>query len=284
MNATNTLIGVWDARNAPLRLGSFCIFLQELLIQKAESLPSYVTVHIVSEHDTLLTNITKSIAEIDDVVLYSTPQVIKNALCFPQEPYKIEQNYFDTTLRIQQYVKNGALIAYLNFTHATKVKVKHILQSSPKYNDSKPTIALHLKNVQGETREASNADMAVWFDFLQSPYAKKFNCVFIGNDVVSKDILSLPNALSFNALTFDFVLHLCMIRQADMFMGMSSGPSSIAVLSEKPYLIFKHPKHHTEHMFKEIGTNNAFPFALKNQCFLREEESVNTIQDFVRKL
>ena len=61
------------------------------------------------------------------------------------------------------------------------------------------------------------------------------------------------------------------------FVGMSSGPSTVALLSSTPYIIFKHPKHHQNQMLKQLGDLNHYSFANSKQQYIRQYPSAKQI-------
>ena len=61
------------------------------------------------------------------------------------------------------------------------------------------------------------------------------------------------------------------------FVGMSSGPSTVALLSSTPYVIFKHPKHHQNQMLKQLGDLNHYSFANSKQLYIRQYPSAKQI-------
>jgi hypothetical protein len=61
------------------------------------------------------------------------------------------------------------------------------------------------------------------------------------------------------------------------FVGMSSGPSTVALLSSTPYVIFKHPKHHQNQMLKQLGDLNHYSFANSKQRYIRQYPSAKQI-------
>ena len=50
------------------------------------------------------------------------------------------------------------------------------------------------------------------------------------------------------------------------------------ILSQVPYVVFKHPKHHVEEMKKELGDKDGFVFCHARQKIIRQIDSVENIQ------
>jgi hypothetical protein len=93
--------------------------------------------------------------------------------------------------------------------------------------------------------------------------------MLIGNEPIDPQITQLPNVLVTRNYGSDLSRDLALIQTSYIFMGMSSGPCSMAVFSGTPYVIYKNPDHDVEEMALELGTNIRFPFATPFQKFLR---------------
>lgn len=71
----------------------------------------------------------------------------------------------------------------------------------------------------------------------------------------------------------DIVEQLSLISSAAGFLGMSSGPSAAALLSNTPYVIFKHKKHHALQMEADLAGEKKYPFANRDQIYIRKYPS-----------
>ncbi len=72
----------------------------------------------------------------------------------------------------------------------------------------------------------------------------------------------------------DLAKDLALIEWSYMFMGMASGPSTMAIFNSTPYLIFKDPSHHKKAMQHELGPRDHFIFGLPSQKILRIKQSL----------
>lgn len=139
--------------------------------------------------------------------------------------------------------------------------------------------AIHLKNVPGQTILDSNADMESWYSFF-SAHAKPDDTDFIllGTDAASSKILDLPGVHSATTMKLNLSVQLALVPLCNGFLGMSSGVCPAAILSDTPYVLFKHPKHHVEEMQRELGTADHFCFAHKRQKVWRLPDSPDNLE------
>ncbi len=77
---------------------------------------------------------------------------------------------------------------------------------------------------------------------------------------------------------------MALIELSSAFMGMSSGPCNMAILSDKPYLIWKHPEHHKEEMGREFQGHKQFVFANEHQKFIKGWDTLENLQREFSKL
>lgn len=139
--------------------------------------------------------------------------------------------------------------------------------------------AIHLKNIPGKTIFDSNADMESWYSFF-SAHAKPGDADFIllGTDAVSSKILGLPGVHSATAMKLALSVQLALVPLCNGFLGMASGVSPAAILSDTPYVLFKHPRHHVEEMQRELGTTEHFCFAHARQKVWRMVDSPDNLE------
>jgi len=113
-----------------------------------------------------------------------------------------------------------------------------------------------------------------------------FPILVIGQDVELLDRAELPEGIllaSEFGLTQAEQLHL--IQEAGLFLGMSSGPSVVALLSDTPYVVLKHERHHSLLMEAVLNEGVGASFASSNQIFLRFGDSVaDAFEDAMRLL
>jgi hypothetical protein len=170
---------------------------------------------------------------------------------------------FDTTLRLQQtYAQNGVL---------PRIRVRReIRDDARRYmrSTSDVALAIHFKNQPGAE---SNGIINVWRDFIEARVETRF--FLIGSDPVPAEIGVLKNVKTVAVHTLDLAFHIAVVNEADGFIGMQSGPSVFAILSDMPYVVFKNPTHHVTEMVREIGSNDCYTFAHSCQKVWREYET-----------
>lgn len=143
-----------------------------------------------------------------------------------------------------------------------------------------PLVALHLKNVPGETEKESNADARHWAEFLGGCGRRNagLRFVLLGSDPVADSIRAMDNVSRLHDLGVPLSTQLALVAVSDGFMGMASGIAAAAVLSDTPYVLFKHPEHHVTEMRRELGDGNQFPFAAGNQQVWRRTHEAATLE------
>ncbi len=138
---------------------------------------------------------------------------------------------------------------------------------------------VHLKNVAPYNTEESNANLSEWFSFFKKHAIRgKYNFVLIGRDEASKEITQIPGIISANKENISLFSQLAMIPQANGFLGMASGLCQGAILSNTPFVIFKHHKHHPDIMKKELDSSKGFSFCNSNQQIWRKIDSIDNIE------
>lgn len=129
-------------------------------------------------------------------------------------------------------------------------------------------LAAHANSVTSPTAEeaeSSKGDRAEWVAGIRSflDTNRHVSVLFVGNDApYLTAALDMPNQTVISPT--DLATQLACIQLSDAFIGMSSGPSTVAMFSRTPYIVFKHPTHHADQM-KTLLTNNRYPFSMGTQ-------------------
>ena len=139
---------------------------------------------------------------------------------------------------------------------------------------TRQVMTVHLKRQAGGP-ENSNAELEEWVHFFSEHRDKIF--LLLGNDVFPSHLL-LPNTWIANQLGISLPIQLALCAICDGFMGMAAGISTAACLSLTPYVIFKHPAHHSEEMKIELGDKDCLPFALPSQKILRKPGTLENLK------
>lgn len=136
---------------------------------------------------------------------------------------------------------------------------------------------LHLKRVGNNSKE-SNATLENWFNFL-STVTKNKNKAFllIGDDPIPKSFFQIKGVFSASSLRIPLSTQLAICSLINGFMGMASGICAAAVLSNIPYIVFKHPEHHSEEMKIELAGKDSFDCANSFQKIWRVQDTVQNL-------
>jgi hypothetical protein len=136
--------------------------------------------------------------------------------------------------------------------------------------EKRNVVVVHMKNVPGQGELDSNAIFPNWARFLRShAKAGQLEFLLIGADAIPENILAIAGVHSAQRENVPLGVQLAMAPVCSGFMGMASGLCPGAVLSDAPYVLFKHPRHHVDEMERELGQKDAFPFARERQFVWR---------------
>jgi len=138
------------------------------------------------------------------------------------------------------------------------------------------TILVTLKNVDGDFPDG-RANLHSWHSAMKILHDElRLNFIIIGEDNLNGQLTPEDYIIRMEDLKIDLQIQLAMISQSPLFIGTASGTSTPAILGGKPYTIYKHPRHHTESMNKEL-VDGKFPFALDFQNFKVYSPNVDDI-------
>ena len=298
-----TLVGFWDTRYESFKLGSVCTFLNNLQCYAKVKKYSAIRVAFIDDKNfqnhSLIKNDVKGYwmsiffdcLDINSISIHKSYKQFFNTYkhqdIFPTpniymeliaNKYNNKNNLYDTTKVTQLLYKNYNILPYLKFN-----QTKTYLTNLKEQNKDKIFISLHLKNVsKGDTQ--SNANFSIWQKFLESCFSLDVCFLLIGSDPIPQIIKNLDHVISLHDENVPFIEQLICIQQSTGFIGMSSGPANIAILSPVPYIIFKHPNHHADIMYNELGDSTHYNFSSPNQSFLREHESVERLTTFIKEV
>lgn len=145
-------------------------------------------------------------------------------------------------------------------------------------------VAVHLRNAP-RVGGGSNADLEAWERFFEARVADdRFRFVVVGNDPLPPSWRRLTNVVLTRDAGAGLEQDLALISAAYAFMGMASGPCNLAILSQVPYVVFKNPDDHPEHIQEEIGDGDTFPFAWPNQRLLRAWETPDGLEAALERI
>ena len=276
------ITGIWNCDKADSRLGSFLIFQQELLLKCEVSGFENVELIIIGEKTETLYPYWNTMAQLNPRVSSVSfedkfdESRIKSINYWPPEELFDRCSYSGSTLVLQElWSKSGQLI---NFKSPKYIRCKAQNWIIKHIGIDYIIITIHLKNNPSD--EQSNANQESWFKFIQNCYLNKLpvRFVLICNDKIDLKISELPNVVLSKDHGGDLGLDLALIELSFFFMGMSSGPCNMAILSDKPYLIWKHPGHHEKEMEIELQGHKQFVFANRYQKFMQDWDTPKNIQ------
>lgn len=292
-NKATKIIGLWDTTIADNKLGTLLLFQEELLLlseinaseevnliftynEKANLLPLYSSLVQLNPH-------VHDVFYIRNLKLFKILDFEKlnnHTIIWPTDEWKNHCSYTGSTLAIQDLWKETGKIINLETPVNTRKKTARWLYERL---DGRLPAVIHLRNTPEE--QIGNANISAWAAFFDYCQDKGYPVLFIliGNDPVDKRLTGCKNILLVKDHWQSIELDLALIEIGILFMGMASGPCNMAMLSDKPYLVWKHPNHHADQMIRELHDQLQFPFAVENQQFMRDWDTTDKlIEQFER--
>lgn len=275
------IIGVWDINAAPLKLGFLIIFLEELL-QLCKKHGGSADIAFVKSRDAIdysfIGAMVSFFPRLSSLYIFETAAELDAFLAWKGDAYEkwplnaeiARTSWHGSTLSIQEFCRGGGSLVGLKGNNAV---LKETLAFMDGHLDGALPVVLHLKNSTVDAQ--SNAVMDSWCELFkhcaEAGLPVKF--LLIADDPIDPRCLCTPNVIRVGDFRSSLSLYLGLIEHAFIFMGMSSGPCNMALLSNVPYIIIKHPDHHPEEMERELRGNENFPFAGRRQRFIRKVET-----------
>lgn len=282
------LMGVWDLQKTAITLGGILTLASELtIISKQEGVALEGVCFIGS---------IPGLGKVDDLRLLRAEEINKNVLLrvlyavngvsriymaasveqvssvYRLWPGLDDKRYqYGTYFFLQAFCRDGGKMLPLGLKGP-------VLDRANEYIDvkapMKKVVAVHLKNNE-RLSGCSNANFKEWHAFFVEcgDQFQDFTFFLIGNEKMPESFLKLENVVVVQKDDLDFVAHLAIIERAAFFMGMSSGPCNMALLNQKPCVIFKNPDHDVEEMRQELGARERFDFCTQEQKMVRRFET-----------
>lgn len=301
------VLGVWDVRKARLRLGNMVILAQELHAQAelhqgevegvcfVHDAERPLPVPVSPEGDGAVVfldapacagsaalSVLSSLKGVDACYHAGSVSAVREFVERQPRPYvvwpplegldvqgRIDYPYGET-LFLQDFFKRFGHLPPITLKPEPLAWARAFIEATvrPAY-----PVVVHLKNAPPEQSQ-SNADPGAWAGFFEACVPQReVKFVVIGNEPVDARIRRLPNVVVTQDLGGSAVRDLALIQTARVFMGMASGPCNMAVFTDIPYLICKHPDHTPEKMARELGDRDHFAFAAPGQKLLRVHET-----------
>ena len=152
-------------------------------------------------------------------------------------------------------------------------------------NYNNKIITVHLKQIK-PYNHIGNANLEIWLNFFKQN--KDFIFLIIGHDHYPLNFKS-DNLIILKEKIKKLSFHLALVQQSKAFIGTASGVTTAANFSDKPYIIFKEPKHDTEQILKELKHKNYY-FAKKGQKIVRKQvnklelnNAIKYLKKFIKK-
>ncbi|NQU67567.1 MAG: hypothetical protein HQ510_06460 [Candidatus Marinimicrobia bacterium] len=286
----NSLTAIWDFSKADNRLGSFIIFQEELLQFCLFNHISMINLYFESMDLKQSMAVWTTLAQLNPAInsitfssnkLPSHEGLNEERLIWPVEDLIQESSYYGSTLAVQKLWKQTGRMINLLSPDSEIQRAKNWLGL---YLDKEIPVVVHLK--VNPLDPQSNANQEAWAAFFDDCLQKKIPVKFIliGSDQIENYIKELHNIIISKEYGGDISLDFALVQQSVAFMGMSSGPCNLAIMSSNPYLIWKHPNHHSDKMEKEFQGMNGFIFSTEHQKFFREFDTFDHISTQFHKL
>lgn len=137
--------------------------------------------------------------------------------------------------------------------------------------------AKYVIQVRNNSRTTNrNSNWMAWVQFLRR---RKENFVLIGSPAEARDELRLPNVIVAKDHKTTMEQDMALVEAADVFMGASSGPATVAIFNHKPYRVFNtNVSHGWVDGYVMEGVRGRFRFAVGNQVMIKGAESADLIE------
>ncbi len=279
------LLGFWNAQQYPLLLGSVIIFIQELMIQSYQLHDYSIHLAILVDDQTPQTTLKALDAfyQIDPSRIFHNQKDFDHYLNECDEPRWPtaetsfhRMSYTGSTLAIQEYFDQSRFLPRVMLKDSL---IKEATSFLNQHAFGLLKVGVHLKNTL-DKESLGQANMEEWYQFFSKMSGHRdIKFFLVGDDQVDPRIQSFKNICVVKDFKPSLELYLGIIKQADFFLGTASGPSNIAILGDKPYLIFKDPRQHPEAMSKELKGLDHFVFSFGFQKILRRPQLFKEIWD-----
>lgn len=270
-----TIFALWDLEITGTGMGAFLIFQEELLMYRSLLNAQHIEMYVYLGDINIPLSYLASLAQLNPFLtaLHFIKDKKEFVHHFPagdvfQWPsLNVDNNcsYFGSTLHIQKLWMKTKKMFLLQSPPSIMIQAKNWLKSYVPYGHYPVTI--HLKNNNVDSQ--SNANQEEWLKLLKKNKRHPLKFILIGNEPYDERFYDCPNCVITQKKGGCLDLELALIQLSFFFMGMSSGPCNLAVLSDLPYLVWKHPDHHSHQMDEELDENGQLIFSNHNQKFIR---------------
>ena len=183
-----------------------------------------------------------------------------------------EQN---STIHLQKILKKYNYENELFFNIKTEKYIKNILK---KIKFIKIAVSLKLSN----KNRFGNAKLNVWYEFFNELQNDKTIFYLIGNNQYPKKFHKLKN-IKIISNKLSLLNMLAYSKNCDFFLGNATGISTINLLNNRPYVIFKHPNHHPKIFKRELLNKKKLLFQTRNQLIINNYENKKILLKYYEK-
>jgi len=278
-----TIIGVWNLKEAGSRLGPLLIFQEELLLQREVLKARTIKVNFQLGETHVSLSYLASTAQLNPFLgsihfVEDTDNALamgseKDSFYWPPPDIYSRSSYSESTLAVQELWHKTGKLVNLESPPCIQKQAREWLNE---YVGKHAPVVVHLKCT---TTDAQNCvDQKSWLKLFRDCEDKNLpvKFVLIGDDTYDAQFLHCSNVVFTRMHGGSLDLDLALIPMSLFFMGMSSGPCNLAVMSDHPYLIWKHPDHHAGQMEKELQEGR-FVFANQYQSFMQDWDTPNNL-------
>ena len=145
-------------------------------------------------------------------------------------------------------------------------------------------ICLSLK-FSGSGEENGDANFKIWDDVVKNCLKDlDLPIVIIGNDSTPQGFLENYPVRFLVREGIDLATQIAFSEKASLYIGTASGMASAVTFSSTPYLLYKHPKYHSDLMDRELIGNGKLPWANEQQRIIRTIPTTNEILNSMQTL
>lgn len=270
-----TIFAVWDLEIAGTSMGAFLIFQEELLMYRDIWDVQDIELFFYLGETNVSLSYLASLAQLNPfltaVHFIRDKKDVAHRLpvgeIFQWPSCKLDNNcsYFGSTLHIQKLWEKTQKIFSLQSPNSLNILAEKWLKTH--VPEGHYPVSIHLKN--NDVDSQSNANQEEWLKLFKENKNLPLKFILMGNEPYDERFSDCSNCVITQSEGGSLEIEFALIQLSLFFMGMSSGPCNIAILSELPYLVWKHPDHHSREMDKELDENGQLVFSNQNQKFIR---------------
>lgn len=204
---------------------------------------------------------------------------MKEYVIWPSLVQYLSREYLYYTLfndLLFQYYKEKKSIPHL---HCRKPVQKWAEDFINKHAGTNKAITIQLrKNYKTPDRNTDDRSWSKLFEYCQDNNYPVLFIIICARNEINDDIRKHRNIVIAKDYCTSLEQDLALVEKAHIHMGASSGPSTMAFFSDKPYCIFKWDG--IDYLYKELKSSNNkyyFNFSFDTQRLIKEKETPNLL-------